>query len=316
MSAPLTTEEFQSLVLFSGVSPDMALPLLEGAEVRTLEAGVVLLSPERDNDSLYLVLSGVLGVRRGGVSGPELRVVVRGESVGELSLIDNDRPSLWVVAKETGRLLVISRERFWKLVEHSVRLAQNLLTQISKWLKQNTRQLDAMFNTVNTLERETRMDPLTGVYNRRWLSETLERHLHDHHQRALPLSVILLDVDHFKKYNDTLGHPAGDRALITLAKALSGHVGLRDEVARYGGEEFVVVLPGVDREQGLAVAERLRLGVANREIRDAHDQPLPSVTISQGLATLMASDTPATLLSRADQFLYQAKKNGRNRVEG
>ena len=162
-------------------------------------------------------------------------------------------------------------------------------------------------------------DMLTGLANRRRLDSVLSRSCRRLERRFQPLSLIMCDVDHFKLYNDRLGHPAGDRCLQQVAGALRRTLFRKEHlVARYGGEEFAIVLANTDRNGALDIAERLRKAV--RELRLAHpaSPDLPLLTVSLGVTTL-ASPTPGVLpcqlIQQADEALYLAKANGRNRVE-
>jgi two-component system cell cycle response regulator len=153
-------------------------------------------------------------------------------------------------------------------------------------------------------------DGLTGLHNHRAFQDYLEEQFQVAMRNRQPLAVILMDVDHFKQYNDTYGHQAGDEVLRQVAQILSAHVREGDFVARYGGEEFVVVLPRADSGSAVAVAERLREAVQSAEWR------LRPVTGSFGVACIRPDmETRQELIEAADQALYQAKKNGRNRVE-
>jgi two-component system chemotaxis response regulator CheY len=153
------------------------------------------------------------------------------------------------------------------------------------------------------------IDDLTGVKNRRRFREDLDMLMALSVRQQLPLSLVMLDVDHFKTYNDTFGHPAGDEALRSVAQAIKESIRLQDIVARYGGEEFVVLLPATDAASALDVAERLRSSVEQRS--GTHR----AITASLGVTTLDAEEVDAeTLVKEADQALYRAKESGRNRV--
>jgi len=158
-------------------------------------------------------------------------------------------------------------------------------------------------------------DPLTQVYNRRHLQERLEQEVARAQRYSHPLTVLLIDIDHFKLFNDGNGHLQGDVALRQLAAVLRRHTRQADLVARFGGEEFVVVLPEIDAANGRAVAEKLRLTV--EQIPFAGEETLPSgqLTISVGVATFPTEAQDAVqLLDLADRGLYLAKRRGRNRV--
>jgi two-component system chemotaxis response regulator CheY len=152
-------------------------------------------------------------------------------------------------------------------------------------------------------------DELTGVKNRRRFREDLELLFSQAARLGSPLSLILLDIDHFKQYNDAFGHPAGDRVLRQVGRMLQTTVRGHDVVARYGGEEFVILLPSTGVNRAVDVAERLRKAIAE------HHWPFRPVTASFGVAT-SGMDTPdaAALVEHADQALYLSKRTGRNRM--
>jgi len=159
------------------------------------------------------------------------------------------------------------------------------------------------------LESLAATDGLTGLTNHRAFQEHLDTEWRRRDRHHNPLSVILLDVDHFKQFNDTFGHPAGDAVLRNVADVLREYARAVDVVARYGGEEFVVIAPDTDRDGATALAERLRAAI------EAQPWPLRQVTASIGVSTTTMSTTSASeLIVEADQSLYRSKKQGRNRV--
>lgn len=160
-------------------------------------------------------------------------------------------------------------------------------------------------------------DAITGVNNRRAFDERMVLEWNRCKREAQALSVIMLDVDQFKRYNDTYGHGKGDDCLRTVGKVLSAQMQrAADFAARYGGEEFVVLLPGTDVAGASAVAEQIRAGLEAQAVPHEASSVSTVVTASLGVASVKPSDdsTPAALLERADQSLYRAKSGGRNRV--
>jgi diguanylate cyclase (GGDEF)-like protein len=159
-------------------------------------------------------------------------------------------------------------------------------------------------------ERLATRDSLTGLANRRLFDESLQREVARSQRLATPLSLLVLDVDHFKQVNDTYGHQTGDAVLREVADALVSNTKNYDVAARYGGDEFVVLLPGCSRDDALRVAERVRHGIA-RAVGEA------PVTISAGVASVPENATdPERLMAAADAALYDAKRTGRDRVAG
>ena len=158
-------------------------------------------------------------------------------------------------------------------------------------------------------------DPLTGLFNRRYLSESLGREIARCHRRRLPLAVLAFDIDHFKAFNDSFGHAAGDAILVAFARLLAGSSRHEDIACRQGGEEFVLICPEMDRAVALRRAAELMAQLAGLQV--LHEgRRLPPLTTSIGLAILPEQGgTPAALLAQADAALYEAKARGRNRVE-
>jgi diguanylate cyclase (GGDEF)-like protein len=171
------------------------------------------------------------------------------------------------------------------------------------------------------LKRLVAADPLTGIANRRQFDRVLDREVRRARRQQLPLSLIFLDLDEFKHFNDTYGHADGDEVLRRVARTLDESFRRGgDLVARYGGEEFAVILPGVDSHRAGLYAERLRRRVWRMAIALASNDARDRITISAGVATIapdlpgFLDAIPATLLRAADQALYRAKCQGRNRI--
>jgi len=163
--------------------------------------------------------------------------------------------------------------------------------------------------------RLTTVDGLTQVYNKRYFMENLERELSRSSRYGRNLSLLIFDIDHFKNINDTYGHLAGDYVLKQMAKTISQNIRREDFMARYGGEEFAIILPEIDRQNSMIMAEKVRKLVADFDFV-FEDAKIPT-TVSVGVATADDSlSEPMELIKIADANLYQAKKQGRNRVVG
>lgn len=164
-------------------------------------------------------------------------------------------------------------------------------------------------------QRMARTDPLTGLVNRRVFEERLDEEVHRAQRYAHPLSVVMADLDHFKRYNDTHGHQAGDVALQQLGEILQANVRETDLVARYGGEEFVILLPETSKAGALALAEKIRAAVEMHPFPYENSHPSRRLTLCLGVAAYREGvEDSKALLRRADEALYQAKAGGRNRV--
>ncbi len=175
-------------------------------------------------------------------------------------------------------------------------------------------ELEDLRRQVLQLSEQVRTDALTGLYNYRHLQEMLPLEMERTRRSGHPLSVILLDIDHFKQFNDTWGHELGNRALVQVARQIVMTLRRLDLACRFGGEEFVILLPNTELRQALAVAERLReLIAASPLIVDQQSIPL-SASFGVDEFRMQQADTPEALLARVDAWLYQAKAAGRDRV--
>ena len=184
----------------------------------------------------------------------------------------------------------------------------------SKIEREKVRQLAQLAMLNDQLREKVIRDPLTGLFNRRYLEEMLAQELMKAQHTALPVSVVSLDIDHFKAINDTYGHAAGDVTIQAVATLLLSHARPGDAVCRFGGEEFVAILPGLDTEAAWQWAEHQRAAFA--ALRITHEGTVFSSAFSVGVATAPTDGiTTNTLLQSSDRALYTAKRTGRNRVK-
>lgn len=182
-------------------------------------------------------------------------------------------------------------------------------------LKYRVRIGERIINLERRILHLASIDPLTGVLNRRAFMERLEEEIDRSYRENRPLSLIMADIDHFKRINDTYGHQVGDLVLKRFTEQLSGVLRIYDFIGRYGGEEFTICLPHTDSHQSVSAAERMRNAVEQMTITLPDAQPI-KITASFGVGTLCegSDKTMDAMIRRADDALYRAKKGGRNRV--
>lgn len=194
-------------------------------------------------------------------------------------------------------------------------LVLDSLVSFGRQLTSTQKQMNEMRDELQNVRNEARTDALTKLRNRRAFDESLHQMAEDSRVHRLPLSLIMIDVDSFKQFNDVHGHVMGDKALYTIAAVIQQNVKGKDIAARYGGEEFAVILPDTSLAGARYVAENLRMAVEAILIRKGtKGDAIRGMTISCGVSMLRDGDALVELVDRADIALYQAKQAGRNKV--
>lgn len=187
--------------------------------------------------------------------------------------------------------------------------------RLQSQLTQATEQLTEMRYNLDVAHKESQIDPLTEVGNRKFFDTELTRATSEAVENKAPLSLLMIDIDHFKKFNDTYGHLVGDQVLRLVARTLVENLKGRDVIARYGGEEFVILLPQTEVAVAEKVANQLRDSLGTKQIRRRSTQEaLGIVTISIGATQYCPGEDVENFIARADTALYRAKHTGRNRV--
>jgi len=309
------TTELYRLKVMQGVNLGSVEELLAACEVRVLAPGDVLLSLGQANRAMFMILDGKLTVHLDGPQGDPVATLEAGQTVGELSVMEGVPASAFVVAAETSRLLELDEKRFWELVNTSHDFTINLMVLLAQRLRANNTTVSSNIRLQREYKRNASIDGLTGLYNRRWIDEALPRFVARYGRRdGQKVSILMVDIDFFKKVNDTYGHPAGDQVIVTVAQMLRNNLRPADLVARYGGEEFLVILPDTDRDQARLVGERVRVAVADAVLAVEGSPELRRITVSLGGACLAHGQAMADLVATADRALYESKHAGRNRI--
>jgi diguanylate cyclase (GGDEF)-like protein len=310
----LLIQELAKTELLQQVSDDILKQVLAHATPLELSPGELLLSPEDDNQHIYLLLSGTLTVHFNSSDSHVIRELPQGSSVGEMSIIDNTAPSAYVKAKGHCRVFPVHRDFLMNLIQTAHPIAYNLLRLLTQWMKANTQKIINDQLQISELTNQANIDGLTGLYNRRWLDNALPRILSQMTNFAQTLCILIIDVDHFKNYNDLHGHQGGDVALIYMGNVLRANIRPYDFAARIGGEEFMVLLPNTNLSIGIAFAERIRVEIEKQIIMQPDGIAMPGISVSIGLALSDADSTAKSVFSAADKQLYLAKQSGRNCV--
>jgi len=310
----LTVRTLADQSLFEGERLDLIEWVLPHCQLLHMPIGTVLLNPKQPADRVFLIQHGEVEVRVGRHGGQCIATLGAGQCVGEMSVIEGVPPSAKVVVSASSTIIAIEGAAFRTLLDHSKVVARNVLRLLSRRLRSDNLLVRESLELQAVSERHARSDPLTGLYNRRWLDENLPGMIEQHNETRRNLCLLMLDIDHFKRYNDSVGHLAGDQALITVASTLQAQIRDDDQAVRFGGEEFLIVLPDTGLMDAHPIGERLRYTVQQAAIRSSEGKALPGVTLSIGLAEWTPGETPEQFIARADAAMYQAKREGRNRM--
>jgi diguanylate cyclase len=232
-------------------------------------------------------------------------------------------------AKDYGQALSVasgelhddhSPDALRKLVDGLLGATQAMETRtrnLETELQRSSSQVNELKTQLEDVRKESRVDPLTNIPNRKSFDTELQSAIEDAVANGTPVTLLMCDIDNFKRFNDTWGHQTGDQVLRLVANCLSENVKGRDTAARYGGEEFAVILRQTNLDGAIKLAEQIRGHVEGKKlVKKSTGDILGTITVSIGVAQLNASDHADLLVQRADTCLYRAKHSGRNRVVG
>jgi diguanylate cyclase (GGDEF)-like protein len=269
-------------------------------------------------NTIWYIVSALIFI---GISMLTLSLFTFSRIINELELGTLKRR--WIILKLLVCLFITGYIGYWVYLPHSANIESLIVSLVFvsgaifvlavSWLMlQTTRDV----KRIASLELQNITDPLLSIFNRRYLDQRLNEEIARAQRYKLPLSLLLMDIDHFKQVNDRYGHLIGDKVLIHIGKTLKDNARKSDIVARYGGEEIVIVLPNTAEEDALVLAERTRKTLEQTPyIFDDTEIEGFRCTVSIGVASLTSdSTTLSDLLHKADAAMYQAKRTGRNRV--
>jgi len=261
-----------------------------GQNDRVKEAG------DKITDTIQAVGSAVVDVKKATSDYSESLSDVSNQLAGENIDIHQAREVLSNVVSSTQTM-----------IEKNEKLEEELL--------KSTATMQDLRRDLEQVKKEAMTDGLTGLSNRKSFDSELIRVAAEAAESGEPFSLLMMDIDHFKQFNDSFGHQVGDQVLRLVARTLLDGVKGRDIVARYGGEEFVTIFPQTAIREGFKVADNLRIAVANKEVINRNTgEKLGRITLSGGISEYISGENIEDLIERADAALYAAKHNGRNKV--
>lgn len=309
----LTDEQISKLAIFAGVEPQDIRSWVDQSNIECFEPGTILLGPHQMNNSVFVVLEGSVGVHVVAPDNDPVSFIEEGQFIGELSVLKEIQPNAF--AKTCGNVtaLILSKASVLEMVDQVHGVTKNLLSVLCDRFLMASSLFNKAYELQEQHKESSHLDALTKLYNRRWIDAFFRREFDGANSADHDASVILLDVDHFKAFNDTHGHVAGDLALQCVAATMQECLRPTDFAARYGGEEFMLIFPKTPIRDAVEIGQRLRESIAKTVISDESVQ-YPFVTASLGVAHLANMENVEAVIAAADQALYQAKQDGRDCV--
>ena len=312
----ISDADLRRLTLFRSVNIESIQGVIDACTLRLAASGEVIIHAGSPNRHIYLLLDGHLHIHPHCLSEEPVVVLGPGEMVGEMSVIDQQPASANVVAAEPCRIIVMEEDILWSLIQSSHEAARNLLFILTSRLRHADQLITSDVPLGEEFDHYENVDALTGLRGRKWLDHVIQRQFLRSMTCGEPLSMVLIDIDHFKAFNSKYGHAYGDRVLYAISQNLSNRLRPTDIIARYGGDEFVILLPNFSISAAREVAERLHREVVNAVPMMPDGKSVPHPTLSIGLAEIGTGRSAANLESAAQAALDCAQKNGGDCIVG
>lgn len=325
-SASFNAQKAEALGLISAADVEVLDPVLSRCHCISAAAGDIILKNNTANTVAYILLKGRLEVTLDPGQASAIAEILPGELVGEVSALIGKQTSAWVEAAEPSELVELERGTLLTMARTSHHFSYGLLQSVCNRLYSSNRAaLKSEQESLQNLKRSM-TDQLTGLKNRTWLDTNMPEILEHLTRRDSGLYLFMIDLDHFKRINDTWGHAGGDQVLREVAQTLVHTLRPSDHLVRMGGEEILALADNIaDADAAATVAERLRVAVERLCVN--HDNSAQDgaegdaettairVTTSIGWSRFEPGESLETVMARADQAVYRAKGAGRNRVE-
>lgn len=315
IDSPETFRLVETATLFRGVPHEILEPILSNARQVTLKQGERLLSPDKINENVYIVISGRLSVQAtSSLSNKPIAMLAPGECVGEMSVLVDGMVSAYVIAATNSELLAIDYASFWSLIDGSNEAARNMLNILVHRIRLGNRLMVDNLLYHDMSPNIGIIDNLTGLYNYHGIHRKFDRLLPRCKVDSQPLCLVVLEVDELEKAIDRLEDLRVNQTLRTIARTLLTFLRPDDHAARLVGKQFAVLLANTSLSDAFATAERLRLAIHETPILLPDGSTLPPVAISAGVSEALPDDQWSALVARADIALEHAIDAGRNRV--
>ncbi len=310
-----------SIKIFSLLREEEIREVLNYLEEIKVKGGSVLFKQGDEGNELYIVKEGSVATSIFLPDGKsrEIAVFKSGDFFGEMSIFEEAPRSATCTAREDSVLFRLHQHSIFKIIEEHPVTAQKIMYRMLNITTQRLRNTgDFLFDMVQWGDKARKRaitDEMTGVYNRRFLDDSLNQYVEESRKNGEPLALVMVDLDYFRQINELYGHETGDGVIRDVVEVFKRHLRDKNIIARYGGDEFTFLLPGAEKERALALCNAIRADVEQLDTLSKFDGAIKKVTTSQGLASFPESaDDVDSLKKNADTALYRAKEEGRNRV--
>ena len=313
--SPKVLQILQTAQLFQGMQSGVLVRSLSKSGLRTLNTGETLLVPGQDNYIVYVILSGRLSIRLDDPHAEPIAMLGEGECVGEMSILGDVHGLTYVTAATDCELLAVGHNELWELIDISHQAAHNALKVLGARIRPVTQAVAENLEHHNGFSCAPIVDELTGLYNRQWIEEKIDRYLRRAALNSRPSCLMMLEIYQLKEFTDGYGQLGGEQALRDTAHIMLSCLRPDDQAGYLGGGRFAVFTPNTSLADGCVAAERLRVSVSGSMVVLPSGDALPPVSISLGVSQANLGDTPASLFARVEEVLQQAIENGGNCVK-
>ena len=319
--AQTQVEFLKHVELFSLLNDREIESIIDFLRIIQIDETEALFRQGDEGHELFIVRSGRIRVSISLHDGREKDITefLPGDFFGEMSIFENAPRSATCYASTQSSLYALMGRDFYRLMEDSPSLAAKIMFRMSNITTRRLRSTGEFLTDMvvwgEKARRRAITDELTGVYNRHFLDDALENQMHRAREGDSPLSVVMVDLDHFRSINDAYGHEVGDEILLQAVQVFKKHLREGDILARYGGDEFTIIMPQTESETARNIAQMVREEMEQLETLQRFGGRPTRVTTSQGIAAFPSHAFDlAALMKKADEALYIAKERGRNRV--
>ncbi|MBN2038743.1 MAG: GGDEF domain-containing protein [Spirochaetes bacterium] len=311
----------KNVELFSLLSDDEIERIIKSLHTNEFEPDHVLFEEGDEGNELFIVMSGKVAsyVVLPNGNKREIAEFRPGDFFGEMSIFENTERSATCYTKEKSTLLSLRERDLFEIIlyhpELAVKLMYKMLNVTTERLLDRSEFLSDMVQWGEEARRRAITDELTGIYNRRFLDDALEDYFERSVNSGKPLSLIMIDIDHFREYSENLKQGQVDKIILKVASVFKEYFRDNDIISRYGGDEFTVIMPDTEIGKAYSIADSICKAIHDMDISGLIPPDFSKITVSQGIANYPENaDDLETLKTKADKALYKAKSEGRNRV--